>query len=427
VRTHGWNYQIYQSFRLDSRNDDGHAFLASRGKSVYHDVVKKQITLKKNEERRILAGHQWVFSNEIKAIQGAPDNGDVVELLRHDGRFLGVGFFHSASLIAFRLLSSEREEISFAFFERRISAALALRTKLSPGEESFRLAHGESDFLPGLIIDKFNEYLVVQALSAGMDRRMTLIGDVLESLFHPKAIVARNESPLRSLEQLPMQKSVLRGSLDQTIVNEAGVKFKLDLLEGHKTGAFLDQRTNRGAARRYCADASVLDCFCNEGGFSLHARAAGANSVLGIDSSEPAIGRAGVNTKINQMTDVTFECSDAFETLKVLRSKKRRFDVVILDPPSFTRNKRTTATALRAYREINGLAASLITPGGFLITSSCSHHIGEEEFFSAVERSILKSGRKGQLLESAGAAPDHPTLISMPETGYLKFGVFAVS
>jgi 23S rRNA (cytosine1962-C5)-methyltransferase len=389
--------------------------------------VKKQITLKKNEDRRVLAGHQWVFSNEIKAVQGSPENGDVVELLRHDGKFLGLGFYHSASLIAFRLLSTEREEISFRFFENRIGAAFALRRRLFPGEETFRLVHGESDFLPGLIIDKYNEYISIQTLSAGMDRRLTLIGDVLESLFHPKAIVERNESSLRALEHLSLNKAVLRGSLDQTIVSESGVKFKIDLLAGHKTGAFLDQRVNRRTASRYSTGARVLDCFCNEGGFSLHARAGKAAAVLGIDSSDASIGRAAVNAKINQMDDVTFECADAFETLKTFVGKKRTFDVVILDPPSFTRNKRTVATALKAYKEINGLAASLITPGGFLITSSCSHHVPQEEFFQAVERSILKAGRKGQLLESAGAAPDHPTLVAMPETRYLKFGVFGIS
>ena len=180
--------------------------------------MKNQVILKKNEDRRVLAGHQWVFSNEIKAVQGSPESGDVVELLRHDGKFLGVGFYHTGSLIAFRMLSLEREEISFRFFEKRITDALELRKRLFPGDETFRLVHGESDFLPGLIIDKFNEYLAVQTLSAGMDRRLTLIGDVLESLFHPKAIVERNESPLRALEGLPASKSVLRGTLEQTIV-----------------------------------------------------------------------------------------------------------------------------------------------------------------------------------------------------------------
>lgn len=403
------------------------AFLDSRGKSVYHDPVKNQVILKKNEDRRVLAGHQWVFSNEIKAVQGSPESGDVVELLRHDGKFLGVGFYHTGSLIAFRMLSPEREEISFRFFEKRITDALELRRRLFPGEETFRLVHGESDFLPGLIIDKFNEYLAVQTLSAGMDRRLTLIGDVLESLFHPKAIVERNESPLRALEGLPATKTVLRGTLDQTIVSEGGVKFKIDLMGGHKTGAFLDQRSNRATARRYCRGLTVLDCFCNEGAFSLQAAAGGAESVLGIDSSEPSIARAGVNATINQMSNVSFQCQDAFEALKAFRSKKRTFDSVILDPPSFTRNKKTVATALRAYGEINALAASLVAPGGFLITSSCSHHVSEAEFFTAVERGLTKAGRQGRLIESAGASPDHPTLVSMPETRYLKFGVFALS
>ncbi len=259
-----------------------------------------------------------------------------------------------------------------------------------------------------------------------MDRRMTLICDVLESLLHPKAIVERNESPLRTLEQLPLKKDVLRGTLEQTIVAENGVKFKIDLLSGQKTGIFLDQRDNRKAIRRYVKGAKVLDCFCNEGGFSLNAVEGGAESVRGVDSSDTAIAKAKVNATINQKTNVVFEVADVFELLKAAATDQKRYDAIILDPPSFARNKKSVFTALRGYKEINTNALRLINPGGFLISASCSHHVAEDSFFSTIEASARSAGRSIQLLESAGASPDHPVLPSMPETRYLKFGIFAV-
>lgn len=389
--------------------------------------MKKQVILKKNEENRIIAGHQWVFSNEIKSVEGKPDPGDLVELHRHDGKLIGHGFYNPHSLIAFRLLSREVEEISFQFFERRITDALNLRKRIYPTSEAFRLVHGESDFLPGLIIDKYNEFLSVQTFSAGMERRLTLICDVLESLFHPKAIVERNESPLRTLEHLELRKGVLRGTLDQTIISENGAKFKVDLLNGQKTGFFLDQRENRKSLRRYVKGAKVLDCFCNEGGFAINAALSGAADVRAIDISETAIATAKVNAAINGTQTITFEVSDVFERLKELQSKNERFDVVILDPPSFGRTKKSVATALKGYKQINSSALNLLNPGGFLATASCSHHITEESFLLAVEQAARLSNRRLQLLEFAGASPDHPVLASMPETKYLKYAIFSVS
>ncbi len=409
-----------------TRNSDRRR-VASHSKSVYFFYMKKRILLRKNEEHRIIAGHQWAFSNEIKTVEGNPDPGDVVELHRHDGKLIGQGFYNPHSLIAFRLLSKEVEEISFQFFERRITDALNLRKRIYHTSESFRLVHGESDFLPGLIIDKYNEFLSVQILSAGMERRITLIGDVLESIFHPKAIVERNESPLRTLEHLEPRKGVLRGTLDQTIISENGVKFKVDLLNGQKTGFFLDQRENRKSLRRYTKGAKVLDCFCNEGGFAINAALNGSSNVLAIDISESAVAKAKVNAAINDTPTIAFETSDVFERLKELASKNERFDVVILDPPSFGRTKKSVATALKGYKEINSSALNLISPGGFLATASCSHHIAEESFLHAVEQAARSSHRRLQLLEFAGASPDHPVLASMPETKYLKFAIFSVS
>ena len=386
--------------------------------------MKNQIVLKKNEEHRITAGHQWVFSNEIASLRGIPETGEVVELLRHDQKFLGLGFYHPHSLIAFRYLTPEQEEIGFSFFEGRIKQAFSLRQKLYPGSETFRLVHGESDFLPGLIIDKYNEYISLQILSAGMDKQTETVCDVLESMFHPKAIVARNDVAVRTLEELPLEKKVLRGNAGVTIIND-GVKFEVDVLNGQKTGFFLDQRENRKSIHRYATGGSVLDCFCNEGGFALHAASAQAASVRGLDISEPAIAKARVNARLNS-AEVDFEIGDVSEMLKMLAEKNKKFDMVILDPPSFTKSKKNIPAALRGYKDINSAALRLINIGGFLVTASCSHHITEDGFLSAIEQAAIKSKHDVQLLEFAGAAPDHPVIPAMPETKYLKFAICAV-
>ena len=386
--------------------------------------MKNQIVLKKNEEHRITAGHQWVFSNEIASLRGTPETGEVVELLRHDQKLLGLGFYHPHSLIAFRFLTSEQEEIGFGFFEKRIQQALALRQRLYPGAETFRLTHGESDFLPGLILDKYNEYISLQILSAGMDKQTELICDVLESMFHPKAIVARNDAAIRTLEELPLEKKVLRGNSGITIIDD-GVKFEIDVLNGQKTGFFLDQCENRKAIQRYAVGGAVLDCFCNEGGFALHAASAKAASVRGIDISESAIAKAKVNARLNSAA-VEFEIGDVSETLKILGEKNKKFDMVILDPPSFTKSKKNIPAALRGYKDLNAAALRLINTGGFLATASCSHHITEDGFLSTIEQAAIKAKRDVQLLEFAGAAPDHPVIPAMPETKYLKFAIVAV-
>jgi 23S rRNA (cytosine1962-C5)-methyltransferase len=388
--------------------------------------VEQHIILRKNEEHRIEAGHQWVFSNEIASVHGAPTTGDLVEVRRHDGRFIGQGFYHVNSLIAVRMLTTDHAEIGTAFFEARISTAERLRRRLFPGSEAFRLVHGESDFLPGLVIDKYNEYLALQVFSAGMDRRVSDICDALESLYHPKAIVARNDFPMRALEHLPQETVVLRGTPEPTIVVDEDVKYSVDVQSGQKTGFFLDQRQNRRIVRRLSAGLDVLDCFCNEGGFALHAAAGRAKQVTGVDISEPALARARVNAGLNQFPNVAFAAGDVFEALKQYQARGTRFDMVILDPPSFTKSKKTVATALKGYRQINTLGFQIVRPGGFLVTASCSHHIGREEFLEAVRRSALKAARSIQLIEFAGASPDHPVLPSMPETEYLKFAVFSV-
>jgi 23S rRNA (cytosine1962-C5)-methyltransferase len=388
--------------------------------------LEKRITLKKNEERRILAGHPWVFSNEIRETAGDPQSGDVVELLQANGKTLGVGFYHAHSLIAFRRLSIDIEEIDTSFFLKRLKAALALRTALFPGSSVYRLVNGEADNLPGLIVDRYNDLCVVQAFSLGMDKRLEEICDALEDVLNPVGVVERNESPLRLLEQLPQKKGILRGAASPTTIEEHGLRYNVDVLNAQKTGFFLDQRENRAAAARYCRSGRVLDCFCNDGGFSLNAARAGAHTVLGLDISEDAVARATGNALLNGCTAVRFERADVFERLSSLAADGVTFDSVILDPPSFTRSKKNVQQAKRGYRELHQKALALLPGGGMLLTSSCSHHIDPDVFLSLVDESGRRAGRRLQLLEWRGAAPDHPTLPSVPETLYLKFGVFRV-
>jgi 23S rRNA (cytosine1962-C5)-methyltransferase len=387
--------------------------------------MKKQIVLKKNEEKRLISGHQWIFSNEIEKIHGTPEVGDVVELLRNDGAFLGIGFYNPHSLIAFRLLTRMQEEIDADFFLHRIEQANQLRERIYPQATTYRMVHSESDFLPGLIIDRYNEYCVLQISSAGMERATPLICSALETLFHPKAIVARNDANTRSLENLPQENKILLGTPGETIYNEENIHFAIDILKGQKTGFFLDQRENRKALRRYVAKKSVLDCFCNDGGFGLHAAAAGASEALGIDISEATIERAKVNVRLNSL-NVNFIVADVFDYLKELLRSQKKFNVIVLDPPSFTKNKRTVATALHGYKQLHTLALQLLTDDGILATACCSHHISEEAFLSTAQIASLKVGRSVRLLELHGAAPDHPVLPAMPETRYLKFAIFAV-
>jgi 23S rRNA (cytosine1962-C5)-methyltransferase len=386
----------------------------------------KQVVLKNKEERRILAGHPWVFSNEIRETKGTPLIGDVVELIAASGKSLGIGFYNPHSLIAFRLLSNSLEEVDEAFFAKRISQALELRRKLYPESETFRLVYGESDFLPGLIVDKYNEYLSVQTVSYGMDSRLEWICNVLESLLQPKGIIERNESAMRELEHLPIKKGMLRGTAEPTIILDGDLKFEVDILEGQKTGFFLDQRENRTAIRRFAKNARILDCFSNDGGFALHAAKAGAESVIGIDSSAETVARADKNAQLNSLTNVTFEQADVFDKLRALGNEGRSFDVVVLDPPSFTKSRKNVQSAKVGYKELHTNAFRVLKPGGIMLTASCSHHIEPEVFLEIISSTARKNGRTAQLLDWRGAAPDHPVLFPMLETRYLKFGVFRI-
>ncbi len=385
-----------------------------------------RLTLKRHEERRILAGHPWVFSNEIRDVVGSPTQGDLVELRDAGGLCLGYGLYHPHSLIAFRFLSATPVTPDAAFFTTRIATALALREKIFPGSTFYRLVHGEGDFLPGLVIDRFNDQLVIQTLAAGMDQRIDAVCDALEALLHPASIVERNESSQRTLEHLPPRKGILRGSATPTEIIDEGVHFIVDPLGGQKTGFFLDQRANRLLIRRFARGARVLDCFCNDGGFALHAAAGGAISAHGIDSSADAVERAERNAALNKAGNVTFQHADVFEALAGMAAAERRFDLIILDPPSFTKSRKNVATAKKGYRDLHRAALPLLVNGGFLATASCSHHILPGTFVEVVNAAARELNRPLQQLAWRGASPDHPVLPTVPETEYLKFALFRV-
>jgi 23S rRNA (cytosine1962-C5)-methyltransferase len=387
-----------------------------------------EVVLRKREERRILDGHLWVFSNEIETTGGAPGPGTTVAVKRGDGRLLGYGIYNPHSLIAVRIFSRSNPTLGPDLMIERLRTAASLRGILYPGNSCYRLVHGESDDLPGLIIDRFGEAFCLQTLSLGMDRLKGTICDALESAFGAKLIVERNESTLRTLEGLAQQSGIIRGALEGPVrVEEADLSFVADLLGGHKTGFYYDQRENRIALRRYARVEKALDLYCNEGGFALHLARAGAGEVLGIDSSQASLGRAAESAALNDLDDrCTFEQEDVPQALQALHSAGERFGLVNLDPPSFTRSRKNVGPARRAYVDVNRKAIRVLERGGILASASCSHHITEETFMACVREAAASVGRRPILLEWRSQAPDHPIIPAMPETRYLKFGIFRV-
>ncbi|HKY34236.1 MAG TPA: class I SAM-dependent rRNA methyltransferase [Candidatus Polarisedimenticolia bacterium] len=385
-----------------------------------------RVILNPREERRVLRGHRWVFSNEIDRIEGDPAPGTVVEVVRQDGRLVGLGHFNPDTLIAVRLLTDRREAIDRAFLAGRLRRALRLRQRLYPGARSFRLVHGESDDLPGLIVDKYEDCLAVQTLSRGMDLLLSTVCDALEEVLRPRGIVERNESMLREREGLPHRSGVLRGDPPPEVeLTEGDLRFAVRLLSGHKTGFFFDQRENRLALRRFAPGARVLDAFCHDGAFGLHLAGAGAEAVLGVDVSAEAVQAAQANARLNGLEDrCQFEARDAAAALDLLHAGSERFDIVVLDPPSFTRTRKNVPAAKRGYEEVNRKALRVLKRGGILATASCSFHITDETFLGCVHEAAVRTQRTLRLLEWRSQAPDHPILPAMPETRYLKFGIF---
>ena len=384
------------------------------------------IQLKKNEERRILAGHSWIFSNEVHDSLHGLEPGDVVRVVSSSGRFLGVGHVSPNSLIAIRLLARRQVEIDRDFYRQRLVAAEERRRWLYPGSPVYRLVFGEADLLPGLIVDRYDRHLVVQVLTRGMARAEDVLLDILRELFQPASIVLRNDPPMRSLEGLPLERRLALGELrDPLVIDLDGIRFLVAPLEGQKTGFYLDQRENRPRLRGLVHGKRVLDACCYEGAWALYAARFGARDVVGVDVSEAALARARQNVQINGLdTPCRFVARDIFD---FLTEGEEQFDAIILDPPAFIKSKAKLKEGERGYLEINRLAMKLLPPaGGLLVTCSCSHHLSRDRFQVLLGQAARLAKRRLRLLEACGQSRDHPVLMSMPETAYLKCFILEV-
>ncbi len=383
-----------------------------------------EITLKKGEEKRIVAGHSWVYANEVATIEGKDKNGSLASVFSNDGRFIGKGYINHASKILVRIFIRGNETDDENFYYERIKAANDYRVKLGY-KNCYRAVFAESDNLPALIVDKYGDYLSVQFLALGVDLRKKLIVNVLVKLFNPKGIFERSDVAVRKKEGLEEVKGVLYGEVpDYCEIEENGVKMLVDIKNGQKTGYFLDQKENRFAARRYCRG-EVLDCFCNSGGFSMNA-ATVAEKVIACDISPLALKNVADNAKLNGFKNVETLQGDVFEVLRSFKKEKRQFDTVILDPPAFCKTADEIKDAYRGYKDVNLTAMKLVKSGGFLITCSCSHYMSASLFEKMLTEAAKESGRTVRYAEVKTQAPDHPALLSADETQYLKFFVLNI-
>lgn len=391
------------------------------------DPVTAQVTLN-TQWMKGDPGHLWIYAGHVEQVRGEPAAGDLVDVLTPVGRWHGRGFYNPSSKIRVRLLTVDDEPIDDSFWRRRIEQAIRLRERVVSGTNAYRLIHGESDRLPGLIVDRYDRMLVMQALAYGMDRRKERLAELLLAESGAEAVYLRNDAKSRTLEGLAVERRFLRGTGPTHVtITEGPATFVVDIERGQKTGWFCDQRENRLAAARLAAGAEVLEVFCHTGAFGIHAALAGAKSIEGIDISEDALELAKAHARLNRVEDrVTYQAADAFDEMRRLDRAGRRYDLVLLDPPAFARSKPSVPRALAGYKDVNLLGIRLTRPDGFLVTSSCSHHVSEAELWGAVARAAHDARRTVRLLEQRGQAPDHPILASMPETRYLKCFILQV-
>ena len=388
-----------------------------------------RVVLKKKEEKRIVQGHPWVYANEVLEITGEGRNGDLAGVFSSDGTYIGKGYINHLSKILVRIFIRDNSFPDVDFYVRRISQANAMREKLGfTVEAGYRAVFGESDGLPGLIVDRYGDLLCVQLLTLGIDRNRDIIVEALKKVFSPRGIYARNDVPVREKEGLKQTKEVLYGEFDPvTTIVENGLKMRVDLENGQKTGYFLDQKENRLAIRRYAKGASVLDCFSNVGGFSVNAAGAGARDVTAVDISERALDEVRLNAELNGFEKtVNTVCGDVFDVLKNYRKEGRSFDLVILDPPAFCKSRSDVKNALFGYKNINAAGLRIVSPGGFLVTSSCSHFVSFDMFENMLREAAAASNRTVRVVETRTQAPDHASLLAGDESTYLKFFVLAV-
>jgi 23S rRNA (cytosine1962-C5)-methyltransferase len=382
------------------------------------------VTITKRGAQRLRARHCWIYRTDITDNGGATA-GDTVRVIDPRERMLGYALFSSRSKIALRMVSFEDVEINRDFWLSRLVSAEQLREQVVRDAKAYRLVYGESDLLPSLIIDRYDDCFVIQTLSQGMDALKQTWVDLLVERYRPRAIVERNETRVRDLEGLPRVAGLVYGSdPGEFVIEESGVRLFVNLVEGQKTGSFLDQRENRIAARNY-ARGRALDCFTYQGAFALHL-ARGAEHVTAIDVSAPAIIQGRRNAELNGALNVEFIEANVFDLLREMEQARERFDVINLDPPAFAKNRAAIEPAARGYKEINLRAMKMLNPGGTLITSSCSYHMSEESFLNVLCGAAADGGRSVQLIEKRTQSRDHPVLISMPETYYLKCMILRV-
>jgi 23S rRNA (cytosine1962-C5)-methyltransferase len=393
------------------------------------------VIIKPGEADRVVAGHPWIYNTSVLRLVAPAGDGDLVQVKDHRQRFLGVGLWNSKSKIHVRMLAAERVAIDEAFFEQRIRAALAVRQRHLPGATSFRVVNAESDFLSGLIVDKYEDVLVVQISALGMDVRKPLIVAALQRVISPRAIVERSDVASRKFEGLPESRGLLAGELPGEIpVRINGLTLATDLAGGHKTGLYLDQHENWRRVGALCAGANVLDCFTFVGGFALHAAAGGAAKVHALDQSADAIAAAQRHAAANGLADkCTFEAANVFDWLKaqtVTAPNEKlipKFDVIVLDPPSFTRNRASVPDALRGYKEIHVRALKLLRPGGTLATFCCSHHVDAGLFQDVILSAAFDTRKLLRRVAAYSQSADHPVIPSIPETEYLKGFAFELA
>lgn len=384
--------------------------------------------LNKKISSRIANGHPWVFSNEVHKIEGEANSGDIAEVYTHDKKFIGRGYINPLSQIVIRLLTRDKtENINDDFFYRRILKAWDYRRQIGY-TDNCRLVYGEADELPQLIIDKFNDYFVIQTLAFGIDVWKPAIVSALEKIFHPKGIYERNDVPVRELEGMQQQKGFLSSPFDtQIIIKENGLQFHVDLENGQKTGYFLDQQDNRRAIKNIVKDAEVLGAFTYTGTFEIHAAHYGARSVLGLDISQNAVDTANKNAKLNGYENICeFKAVNAFDFLKVNSKEGKQFDVVMLDPPSFTKTRGNIEKAVTGYKEINLRGMKLIKPGGFLVTSSCTNLVSPQLFLDTIQAAAKDARRRLRQVCFQAQSPDHPIIWNLENTTYLKFLIVQV-
>ena len=386
-----------------------------------------KLYLRKKIAPRIANGHPWVYGNEVEKIEGDVVAGDIVDVYYSAEKYAGRGYINPQSQILVRLLTRKQETIDEAFFHQKIAKAWAYRQKLGY-TENCRLVFGEADELPALIIDKFNDYFVIQTLSLGMDRWKDAIVRSLETIFSPKGIYERNDVPVRQLEGLPQQKGFLSAPFDTNIqIVENGLKFLVDLENGQKTGYFLDQQDNRRAIQNIVKGADVLGAFTYTGTFEIHAAAYGAKSVLGLDISENAVAQANKNAALNGLDSICkFEAMNAFDVLKQWGKDGRKYDVVMLDPPAFTKSRESIGKAITGYKEINLRGMKLLRNGGFLVKSSCTNLVNPEMFLSAIDQAAKDARKRIRQVVFQAQSSDHPIIWGMENTNYLKFLIVEV-